>query len=57
MAPAVTSAVIEVRARGEAWLTPWLTVAAEIGAGVLDRSEWLALVEAGFHTRAFGAKR
>jgi hypothetical protein len=46
--------VLEARAHADAWLTPWLTVGIELGAGLLERSEWLAGVTAGFHSRAFG---
>jgi len=56
-APADTEAVIEARVRAALWLTPWMTVTAEAGSGVLDRSEWVAAVGVGIHTRAFGGRR
>jgi hypothetical protein len=49
--------VVEVRARLDVWLTPWLTVGGTLGSGVLDRSEWDGVVMVGFHSRAFGGER
>ena len=57
LAPAATEAVIEARVRGAWWMTPWMTITAEAGAGVLDRSEWLAVVGVGVNTRSFGGRR
>jgi hypothetical protein len=57
LAPAFTEVVIEARARAALWVTPWITLEAEIGAGVLDRSEWVAAAMVGLHTRAFGGRR
>jgi hypothetical protein len=53
----VIEPVIEVRARVEVWISPWLTLGGELGAGVLQRSEWVGLVDLGFHARAFGGQR
>ena len=57
LAPAATEAVIEARLRAAWWLAPWMTVTAEIGSGVLDRSEWVAVIGVGVHTRTFGGRR
>lgn len=53
----VTDPVIEVRARVELWLSPWLTLDGALGAGVLEASEWVISVNIGLHTRAFGGER
>lgn len=57
LAPASTDPVIELRARAAYWVTPWFTVTAEAGSGVLDPSEWVAAIGVGVHTRAFGGRR
>jgi hypothetical protein len=49
--------VAEVRARGELWLSPWLTAGATIGTSVLERHTWMGGLYLGVHTRAFGGDR
>jgi len=49
--------VVEVRARVDVWLSPWLTMGGVLGSGLLDRSEWIGAVVVGFHSRAFGGER
>jgi hypothetical protein len=53
----VTTPVVELRARVELWLSPWITLAGLLGAGVLDRSEWFGSLAVGFHTRTYGGER
>ena len=54
---ASTRSVVEARARGELWLSPWITAGATLGANVLDRHDWMAGVFVGFHSRAFAGTR
>jgi hypothetical protein len=54
---AATRGVVEARARGELWLSPWITAGATLGANVLDRQDWMAGVFVGFHSRAFAGTR
>ena len=54
---AETRSVVEARARGELWLSPWITAGATLGANVLDRQDWMAGVFVGFHSRAFAGTR
>src|SRR6185369_17302447 len=35
------AAVAEARARGELWLSPWLTAGATLGTSVLERNAWM----------------
>jgi hypothetical protein len=49
--------VVEARARGELWLSPWITAGATVGASVLDRGDWMAGVYLGVHSRAFAGSR
>ena len=49
--------VAEARARGELWLSPWLTAGVTVGASVLERNTWMGGVYLGVHTRAFGGDR
>lgn len=49
--------VIEARARGELWLSPWLTAGVTLGTNVLDQGDWLAGVYLGAHSRAFAGTR
>lgn len=51
------AAVAEARARGELWLTPWLTAGAMLGTSVLERNAWMGGVYLGVHSRAFGGDR
>lgn len=49
--------VAEARARGELWLTPWLTAGATLGTSVLERNAWMGGVYLGVRSRAFGGDR
>jgi hypothetical protein len=51
------AAVVEARARGELWLTPWLAAGAMLGTSVLERNAWMGGVYLGVHSRAFGGDR
>jgi hypothetical protein len=50
-------AIAEARARGELWLSPWVTAGATIGTSVIENHTWMGGVYLGFHTRAFGGTR
>ncbi|HSS02352.1 MAG TPA: hypothetical protein VLM79_35075 [Kofleriaceae bacterium] len=49
--------VAEARARGELWLSPWLTAGVTVGTSVLEQHTWMGGVYLGVHTRAFGGGR
>lgn len=49
--------VAEARARGELWLSPWLTAGAMLGTSVLERNAWMGGLYLGIHSRAFGGDR
>jgi hypothetical protein len=49
--------VAEARARGELWLSPWLSAGAIVGASVLERHAWMGGLYLGLHSRAFGGER
>lgn len=49
--------VAEARARGELWLTPWLTAGATLGTSVLERNAWMGGLYLGIHSRSFGGDR
>jgi hypothetical protein len=49
--------VAEARARGELWLSPWLTAGVTVGASVLERGAWIGGLYLGVHSRAFGGER
>jgi hypothetical protein len=49
--------VAEARARGELWLSPWLTAGVTVGTSVIDARMWMGGVYLGVHTRAFGGNR
>lgn len=51
------SPVAEARARGELWLSPWLSAGAMVGASVLQRNAWMGGLYLGVHSRAFGGER
>lgn len=51
------AAVGEARARGELWISPWLTAGAMVGTSVLERHAWMGGVYLGVHSRAFGGER
>lgn len=46
--------VLEGRARGDLWITPWFTIGGIIGTSFLDRDEWVAGINLGFHTYSYG---
>lgn len=46
--------VVEARARGDLWLTPWFTVGADAGVSLLDRGEWFMGFCLGIHSYSFG---
>jgi len=54
---AALAAVAEARARGELWLTPWLTAGVALGTSVLERNAWMGGVYLGVRSRAFGGDR
>ncbi len=56
-APAVTSGVVEARARVGVWVTPWLMVDGAVGSGVLDRRERMATLGVVFHSRSYAGQR
>lgn len=47
---------VQVRARGEYWMSPWLTLNATVGTSVLARGDWMATLSVGIHARAFDAR-
>jgi hypothetical protein len=47
----------EARARGELWISPWLTAGITVGTSVLERNAWMGGVYLGVHSRAFGGDR
>jgi hypothetical protein len=49
--------VAEARARGELWISPWLTAGVTIGTSVIEQHTWMGGVYLGVHTRAFGGER
>jgi hypothetical protein len=49
--------VIEARARGELWLSPWLAAGVTLGTNVLDQGDWMAGLYLGAHSRAFAGTR
>jgi hypothetical protein len=53
---AAEQGVLEVRARADLWLTPWLTLGAGIGTSLLDRGDWMTGVYLGAHSFAFGGQ-
>lgn len=52
-----TYGVVETRARAQAWLTPFVSLGATVGASVLDRADWTVGVQLGVHSRAFAGSR
>lgn len=46
--------VLEARARGDIWLTPWFTVGADAGVSLLDRGEWFMGFCLGIHSYSYG---
>jgi hypothetical protein len=52
-----SSPVAEARARGELWLSPWLTAGVTLGTSLLERNSWVGGLYLGVHSRAFGGTR
>lgn len=48
--------VLETRARGDIWVTPWLTFGVVIGSSLIDRGDWLTGISLGTHTNAFDGR-
>jgi len=46
--------VLEARARGDLWLTPWLTVGGAIGKSLIDPNDWVMGMYVGAHSYSFG---
>lgn len=51
------AAIVEARARGELWLSPWLTAGVTLGTSVIEQRAWMGGLYLGVHTRAFGGER
>lgn len=49
--------VAEARARGELWLSPWLTAGLTIGTSLIESGTWMGGLFIGVHSRAFGGGR
>jgi hypothetical protein len=52
-----TALVIEGRARGEVWVSPWLTAGATLGASAIHTRDWLAGVYLALHNRPYARTR
>ena len=48
--------VLEARARGDIWMTPWLTIGVLIGSSLIDRGDWVTGISLGTHTNAFDGR-
>lgn len=48
--------VLEARARGDVWLTPWLTLGVVIGSSLIDRGDYMTGISLGTHTNAFDGR-
>jgi hypothetical protein len=46
--------VLEVRAHGDLWITPWFTIGALIGTSLLDRGDVVTGIQLGFHSWSYG---
>lgn len=46
--------VLEVRGRGDFWLSPWITIGAAAGTSLLERGDWFTGISLGIHSYAFG---
>jgi hypothetical protein len=51
------SAVIEGRARGELWVSPWLTAGATLGASAIHTRDWIAGMYLAVHNRPYAHTR
>jgi hypothetical protein len=49
--------VIEGRARGELWVSPWLTAGATLGASAIHTRDWVAGAYLAFHNRPYARTR
>lgn len=49
--------VLELRARGDLWLTPWFSVGGEIGSSIITKDDWFTGLYLGFHTHSYGGRR
>jgi len=47
-------AVLEVRAHGDFWITPWFTIGALMGASLLERGDVVTGIQLGFHSWSYG---
>jgi len=47
-------AVLETRLRADLWLTPWMTLGAQVGFSLLERDDWVTGICVGAHSFAFG---
>jgi hypothetical protein len=54
---AVTSPVLEARARASLWLSPYVSVGASAGASVIDRGAWVTGLHLGLVTKPYGNLR
>jgi hypothetical protein len=54
---AVSSPILEARARAQLWLSPFVNLGASAGASVLDRGAWMAGLHLGFATKAYANLR
>jgi len=45
---------LEARARGDLWLTPWVTFGATLGTSLLDRDEWVTGIHLAVHSYSYG---
>jgi len=46
--------VLEVRGRGDFWLSPWITLGAAVGKSLIDKGDWFTGISLGIHSYAFG---
>jgi hypothetical protein len=53
----VASPILEARARAALWLSPFVNIGATAGASVIDRGAWMAGLNLGFVSQAFGGLR
>ena len=46
--------VLEVRGRGDFWLSPWITIGAAVGKSLISKGDWFTGLSLGIHSYAFG---
>ncbi|MBX3159509.1 MAG: hypothetical protein KF773_26295 [Deltaproteobacteria bacterium] len=51
------SGLVELRARADIWLGPWVTIGGMVGRNLLQENEWTAGIALGMHTWSFGGTR